>query len=145
MPLPSSAVYVITVCPRAYGSVESSLTTTEPQLSLVVVAPKLTPLAVHTPASVLTVRSDGQVILGASLSSTVTVCVHVLVLPLPSSAVYVITVWPSAYGSVESSLTTTDPQLSLLVVEPKLTPLAVHAPTSVLTVKSDGHVILGAS
>ena len=56
-----------------------------------------------------------------------------------------ITVWPIAYGSDESSLTTTLPQLSLLVVVPKLTPLAVHVPASVLAVKSEGHVILGAS
>ena len=43
------------------------------QLSAVIGLPRATPVAVHNPASTLTVISAGQVIVGSILSTTVTI------------------------------------------------------------------------
>ena len=64
------------------------------RLSEAVALPKLTPVASQEAASVLTTISVGQAIVGSSLSSTVTVCVQIAELPLPSSAVQVIVAVP---------------------------------------------------
>ena len=64
------------------------------QLSEAVALPKLTPVASQEPVSVLTTISAGQAIVGSSLSCTVTVCVQVTELSLPSSAVQVIEAVP---------------------------------------------------
>ena len=57
------------------------------QLSAVVGLPKATPVAVHNPASTFTVTSAGQVIVGSSLSVTVTVKLQVAG-PLPAASLY---------------------------------------------------------
>ncbi len=57
--------------------------------------PKLTPLAVHKPASAETVTSAGHVIDGASSSVTVTSKLQVAVFPFPSSATKVLVVVPT--------------------------------------------------
>ena len=126
LPDASVAVHVTVVAPSAYGSVPSLPELTPGQLSLIVAEPKLTPVAEQVPASVDTLTADGHVITGASLSVTVTVCVHVAVLPDASVAVHVTVVDPSAYGSVPSLLELTPGQLSLIVAVPKLTPVAEH-------------------
>ena len=64
------------------------------QLSEAVALPKLTLVASQEPESVLTTTSAGQAIVGSSLSCTVTVCVQVTELSLPSSAVQVIEAVP---------------------------------------------------
>ena len=51
-----------------------------PQLSLVTGVPRLT-VAKHDPASAATVMFSGHVMVGFSLSDTVTVCSQVAVLP----------------------------------------------------------------
>ena len=63
------------------------------QLSLVVGVPRLTPVAVHA-VFVVVVTSAGEVIVGLTLSFTVTSCVLVAVLPLPSVTVHVTVVVP---------------------------------------------------
>ena len=65
------------------------------QLSEAVAAPKETADAEHWPASALTVTLAGQVIEGAWLSRTVTVCAQVAVLPEASVAVQITVVTPT--------------------------------------------------
>ena len=64
------------------------------QLSVAVAVPKATPVAVHNPASAATLTLAGQVIVGFSVSLTVTVWVQVWVLPAASVAVQVTVVVP---------------------------------------------------
>ena len=71
--MPSSAVQVTVFAPNAYVDGASLVGVIVEQLSLTVGAPNVTPLAVHIPASVFTVISDGHEIVGSSLSSTVIV------------------------------------------------------------------------
>ncbi len=94
-PLLSVTVHVTVVTPTGY--VEGALLTVEatPQLSVATGLPKLTPLAVHKPGSVLTTTSEGHTIRGSTSSTTVTVKLHVLVFPAPSVATKVLVVVPS--------------------------------------------------
>ena len=64
------------------------------QLSAVTGVPRVTPLAVQSPASALTVTFDGQVIVGLVTSTLVTVNVQLLLLPAASVAVKVTVVVP---------------------------------------------------
>ena len=93
----------------------------------------------------LTVKLAGQEINGFSTSSTVTIWIHVAVLPYPSVAVQVILVAPN--GNTVGALfeIITPVQLSVAVAFPYATLLAVHNPGSLLTVKSAGQVITGAN
>jgi hypothetical protein len=67
---------------------------------------------------------DGQLITGSWLSVTVTVCVHVFVLPLLSVTVHVTTVTPTGYCDGALLVTDATPQLSLTDGLPKYTLLA---------------------
>ena len=82
-PDPSVTVHVTVVSPN--GNAVGALLTKDAteQLSVVVGVPKLTLVAVH-PVLVFTVNAVGAVILGGSLSITVTVAAAELVLPLTS-------------------------------------------------------------
>src|SRR5712691_11816932 len=85
LPLTSVTVQTTALVPTRYGSLASLTTLLTPQLSLVLAgAPSATPLALHKPASALTVTSAGQLIVGRSVSVTVTVKLHPLVLPAAS-------------------------------------------------------------
>ena len=64
------------------------------QLSAVVGVPRFTPVAVQA-VLVNVLMFAGQVIVGKMLSVTVTVCVQVALLPLPSTTVQVTVVVPS--------------------------------------------------
>ena len=64
------------------------------QLSDVADVPKLTPVAVQ-PLFVVAVTFDGHVIIGATLSVTVTVCEQVAVWPEPSVTVQITVVTPN--------------------------------------------------
>src|SRR5438093_101292 len=72
LPWMSVTVQMTALVPAEYGSVASLMTPATAQLSEVTGLPRLTPLAVHRPLSVLTVTSVGQVIDGASVSTTMT-------------------------------------------------------------------------
>ena len=75
------------------------------QLSDVVGEPSDTDDAVQSPASASTTTVAGQLIVGSSLSSTVTVWVQLAVLPLPSVTVQVTVVFPN--GKVAGALLVT--------------------------------------
>jgi hypothetical protein len=113
------------------------------QLSDVVGAPRATPLAVHNPASAVTLTFAGQDIVGDSVSFTVTIWSHVAVNPDPSVTVHVTVVFPS--GNVAGALFVTDAteQLSDVVGEPRATPDAVHVPAPASTETFAGQVIVG--
>ena len=85
-PALSVTVQVTTVVPN--GKVPGALLVTEatPQLSAVVGVPKVTPKALHDEFA-LTVTATGAVIVGSSVSFTVTVKLAELVLPAASVAV----------------------------------------------------------
>src|SRR5438105_11365633 len=125
-----------------YRSVASLVTLATLQLSAVVGVPSVTPDAVHTPASELTVTLAGAVMVGFWLSVTVTVCVAVAVLPEPSVTVQVTVVVPKAYGSVASLVTLATLQLSAVigVLFPYTT--LFRSPASELTVTLAGAVMI---
>jgi hypothetical protein len=70
------------------------VTPATPQLSLVTGLPNATFVAVHVPALALTTTAAGQLIVGFSVSFTVTLCVQVAVFPLVSVTVQVTVVVP---------------------------------------------------
>ena len=73
LPELSVTVQVTVVAPSANGSTASLVTLATPQLSAVVAEPSATPVAVHMPASLFTLTLAGAVIVGTSVSVTVTV------------------------------------------------------------------------
>ena len=86
----------------------------------------------------------GQVIAGASASTTVTTCVHVIVLLAPSVAVQVTVVLPIGKLAGASLVIVGVAQLSVPVAVP-IDAVDVHCPKSVFIVTAPGHVIAGAS
>src|SRR5207244_2638544 len=95
LPLVSTTVQVTAVTPLGYCAGALFVTIRIPQLSFVASGtPRLTPVAKHRPASVLTTRLVGQMSVGDSVSFTVTVCAQVLRLPLVSTTVQVTAVTP---------------------------------------------------
>ena len=100
LPELSVAVQVICTVPTGYGSVMGLLSlrlgtaaTVLSQLSVAVATPTFT-LAEQSPGKLTVVTLFGQVMLGASVSFTVTVWVQDELLPEPSVAVQVIVVVP---------------------------------------------------
>jgi hypothetical protein len=118
------------------------VTLATPQLSVVTGKPRATPVAVQ-PVLVKVFTSVGQVIVGNSLSDTVTVCVQVMTLPLASVAVQVTVVVPIGNATGASLVTIGALQLSAAVGTPSATPVAVQ-PALVRTFTSAGHAMLGA-
>ena len=143
LPDPSVTVQVTTVTPIGNNAGALLVTLATAQLSAVTGTPKATPLAVHNPASVFTDTSIGQVIVGSSISVTVTFWLQLAVLPLKSVTVHITTVTP--IGNTAGALFTTPatPQLSAVTGAPNTTPLAVQIPASVFTATSAGQVIVG--
>ena len=74
-----------------------------PQLS-VAVAGKRVMVAPQIPGSLSTISAPGQVIIGFSLSITVTFCVQVCVLPATSVTVQVTVVTPTGYRLLAGAL-----------------------------------------
>jgi hypothetical protein len=93
------------------------------QLSPVTGLPKTTLIAVQ-PALAETVTSAGQVIVGAWVSVTVTLCEQVAVFPLVSTAVQITVVTPLLNCADALLLTVCIPQLSLVLGVPSATPVA---------------------
>src|SRR6266446_4611347 len=121
----------------------SQLTVTALQLS---VATTELMSGTGTLAAQLTVRFVGQpLIVGGSRSTTMTCWVQVALLPQPSVAVQTTALVPVG-NCVGASLTTVrvPPPLSAVVGSPSTTPLALHAPASVLVVTAAGQLIVGA-
>ncbi len=136
-------VQVTVVSPNGKAPGASLVVLATAQLSPVVGVPKVTPLAVHRPASTLTFTVAGQLIVGSMLSVTVTVCVQVAVFPELSVTVQVTVVSPNGKTPGASLVVLATAQLSPVVGVPKVTPLAVHRPASTLTFTVAGQLIVG--
>ena len=117
LPDGSVATLVTVVVPRLNVLPEAGvLTTVALQLSVAVTL-KLT-VAPQLLADAATLMLPGQVMTGAVVSFTVTVCVHVAVLPEVSVAVHVIVVVPTGYGPAGLDVTVATEQLSVAVAVP---------------------------
>src|SRR6266853_2354117 len=142
----SVTVQITSLVPTGYGSLASLTTVPTPQLSPPLGVPRLTLVALQEPGSALTVTAAGQLMLGAWSSTTITVWVQLLELPLTSVTVQTTALVPTGYGSLASLTTVPTPQLSLVLAGgPSATPLALHRPTSALTATSAGQLIDGRS
>src|SRR6266404_5266345 len=143
LPLLSPAVLVTVVTPtgkaKPLGGLLVRLVTA--QLSLALTA-KVT-LLVQTPSAAFTMKFAGQVMAGGCVSFTVTVKVHVLLLPLLSRAVLVTVVVPTEKAKPLAGLLVrlVTAQLSLTVTV-NVTLLA-HPPGAVFTVILPGQLIAG--
>src|SRR5881397_3547735 len=89
LPFTSTTVHVTVFVPTGNVAGELSVMLATPQLSSVAGSPRTTPVALQEFGSVLAVTVAGQVMLGASVSRTVTDCVQVLLLPPKSVTVHV--------------------------------------------------------
>src|SRR5256712_16260 len=138
------------VSPTGYGSLRGRLSLrtpsggVAPQLSLTVGVPTVT-AALHLPASLAVVRLAGQVMVGGSLSMTVTVKLQVLLLPWISVAMLLTVVVPTGKAKPPAGVLTRlwTAQLSVAVTA-KVT-LLVHWPGELSTVILAGQVMTGFS
>jgi len=141
LPDPSVTVQVTVVLPN--GNADGALLVTDAtkQLSAVVGVPNETPVAVQ-PVLVVAEIAVGAVMVGFTLSLTVTTCVAVAVLPDPSVTVQVTVVLPN--GNADGALLVTEAteQLSFVVGVPNEIPVAVHA-VLVVVETADGAVMVG--
>ena len=117
------------------------LTEATPQLSAVTGVPSKTPVAVQ-PVLVVAVIFAGQVMVGFTLSETVTVWLQVALFPLLSVTVQITVVKP--IGKADGALLVTEatPQLSAVTGVPSKTPVAVQ-PVLVVAVIFAGQVMVG--
>ena len=142
-PDPSTTVHVTVVFPKGYVPGALFVTEATVQLSAVIGEPRTTPVAEQVPDPAATVTSAGQVIVGSSISVTVTVCVHVAVFPEPSVTVHTTVVVPIANATGALFVTEATEQLSAVVGVPSATPVASHDPRSVVTATGNGQAIIG--
>ena len=141
LPDPSVTVQVTVVVPNGNAAGALLVTEATEQLSLVVGVPNETPVAVQ-PEFVVTFLAAGAVMVGFTLSVTVTVWEAVAVLPLPSVTVQVTVVVPN--GNTVGALLVTEAteQLSDVVGVPNETPEAVQ-PELVFAETDAGAVMVG--
>jgi hypothetical protein len=125
------------------GGLLTRLVTLQLSVALTV---KVTLLWPHRPKSAVSTRSGGQAITGGCVSSTVTVKVRMLVLPLASVAVLVTIVTPTRKVLPLGELLTrfVTPQLSVALTV-KVTLLRLHCLKSAVTTRLLGQVIAGGS
>ncbi len=143
LPAPSVAVAVTVVVPTAKELPDAGLKDTEAEQLSEAVAAKVT-VAEIWPTSAVTEMFDGQVIVGAWVSLTVTVKEQVAVLPAPSVAVAVTVVVPRLKVEPDAGLYVTVAEQLSEAVAAKVT-TAVQAPLAVLAVMLAGQVIVGAT
>src|ERR1043166_4852697 len=143
LPWTSTTVQVTVLVPTGKLAGALLVTLATPQLSAVAGVPRVTPAALHSPMLAFAVTVPGQVMLGASVSSTVTDWVQVLLLPLRSVTVQVTSVVPTGklVGALLVTLATA--QLSDVTGSPSATPLAKHWPALALVVTVAGQAIVG--
>jgi hypothetical protein len=141
LPDPSTTVHVTVVFPNGNATGASLVTLAIEQLSLVTGLPKTTPVAVH-PVLVVVLIARGATIVGKELSTTVTTCVAVDVLPDPSTTVHVTVVFPNGNELGALFVTLATEQLSLVTGVPKFVFTAKH-PLLVDIVSAAGAVIAG--
>ena len=111
------------------------------QLSEVTGTPNVTPVAVQDEL-VTTIFVAGQVIVGFTVSFTVTSCVQVEVFPELSVTVHITVVFPNGNETGALLVTVETLQLSPVTGTPKDTPVAVHAEL-VTTTFVVGQIIVG--
>src|ERR1043166_6662014 len=118
LPWTSTTVQVTRLVPT--GNVAGALLVTLATLQLSPVSgePSATPVAKHCPALALVVTLAGQLIVGACVSVTVTVCWQVFVWPQPSVTVQMTIVVPSGNCTGALLVTLATRQLSELSGEP---------------------------
>src|SRR5438093_13580192 len=112
LPWMSVTVQMTALVPAEYGSVASLMTPATAQLSEVTGLPRLTPLAVHRPLSVLTVTSVGQRSEERRVGKARTCWVQVFWLPWMSVTVQMTALVPAGYGSVASLMRPAKAQLA---------------------------------
>ena len=141
LPEPSVTVQVMVVTPNAKVAGALLVTEATEQLSVVTGVPSAKPVTAHAAVAFI-VMFAGAVIVGFVLSTTVTTCVAVAVLPAASVTVQVTVVFPNgkAVGALFTTLATE--QLSAVTGVPNTTPVAVQA-VVVLTVRAAGATIVG--
>ena len=110
-------------------------------MSAVTGVPRIIPEAVQ-PFVVLAETADGAVIVGLTLSITVTNCVAVVLFPEPSVTVHVTVVVPIGKEVGALFVTVATEQLSAVTGVPRLNPIAVHH-VVVYTVIAAGATIVG--
>src|SRR4029079_15143653 len=144
LPPASVAVLVTVVVPTGkLLPLAGTLTTLTPGQLSAAVTTKVT-LLEHVPENVLTTRLVEQLITGACTSFTVTVKLHVALLPPASVAVLVTVVVPTGkLLPLAGTLTTLTPGQLSVAVTTKVTLLA-HVPENVLTTRLVEQVITGA-
>ena len=103
--------------------------------------PNTTPVAVH-PELTETTTSEGAIILGSTVSLTVTVCVVVALFPLASVTVHVTVVVPNKNIAGALLVTVAIVQLSVVTGVPKRTPVA-EQPVLAFNVSAAGATIVG--
>ncbi|GAL69212.1 hypothetical protein JCM19301_2967 [Jejuia pallidilutea] len=140
-----SVTVQVTIVSPSGNVLGASLVTVDTTQSDVVGVPKFTPEAEQSPASADTDILAGQLIVGSTLSITVTVCVQVAVFPEPSVTVQVTIVSPNGYVLGASLVTEATEQLSSVIGVPKFTVETSQAAASILTLMLAGQVIVGFS
>jgi hypothetical protein len=140
-PLPSVTVQVTVVIPNVKAVGALLVVEATEQLSAVTGVPKTTPVAVQDEFAKAETFA-GAVIVGKVVSLTVTVCVAVLMFPLPSVTVQVTVVIPNGKAVGALLVVEATEQLSAVTGVPKTTPVAVQ-PTLVFTETFAGAVIVG--
>ena len=100
-------------------------------------------VVLHNPNDAVVFILAGQVIVGSSISVTVTFWLQVAMFPEPSVTVQVTTVTPIGNSTGALLVTDATAQLSAVTGTPKATPLAVQKPGSVFAATSAGQVIVG--
>ena len=139
-PDPSVAVQVTVVTPIGYVAGALLINVTVVQLSVATGAVNET-VAVH-PAPAVAVIATGVVTFGAVVSTTVTNCVAIAVLPLASVTVQVTVVAPNGNVTGASLATVATEQLSEVTGVPNANPVTPHVALDE-TVRADGATIVG--
>ena len=111
------------------------------QLSAVTGVPNVNPVTEHVAVAFVVIFA-GAVIVGFTLSTTLTTCVAVAVFPAPSVTVHVTVVFPNGNATGALFVTEATVQLSFVTGVPNTTPVAVHA-VFVFTVIAAGATMVG--
>src|SRR5256885_6707950 len=143
LPRLSVTVQVTVLVPTGKRDGASFVTVTGPQLSATVGVPRVTLVAPHRPADVLTVTRAGQEIVGSCVSLTITVWGQVALLPWLSVTVQITVLVPTGKSEGALLVTVTGPQLSATVGVPRATLVAPHRPAEAFTVTRVGQEIVG--
>ena len=141
LPEPSTTVQVTVVVPNGNAAGALLVTLVTEQLSVVIALPSTSPVLVQS-VLVVVLIAIGAMILGNCVSTIVTICVAVAVLPEPSTTVQVTVVAPSGNVAGASFVTLAIEQLSAVTGVPSATFTAKH-PLFVGTVTAAGAVIVG--